>query len=352
MIYTETPEQATHVAERALAEMMSEGVPPNPQNYAIWFEYLTGRNPALVRYIDRVREKKLRLTAERHRDMFERFFALGVEGSAPEGWTEQIEVAAGRIVEALTAAGKGTEKYGAALATYSGSLNTAESKADIGAVITGILKETKLMDGEIRTLQTQIEDSQAEVTELRHQLAVSQQEAITDRLTGLTNRRGFDQALGEMVEEARVEREPLCLVLADIDHFKRFNDAHGHLTGDQVLRLLANTLTESIKGRDTAARYGGEEFAVILPFTGLSNAVSLADHIRERLATKKIVNRRTGERLGSITLSIGAAEYVPGEPVSQLITRADAALYVAKREGRNRVMSEAGLKDTELTLSQ
>ena len=143
MIYTETPEEAAKIAERALAEMLSEEIPPNPQNYAIWFEYLTGRNPALVRYIDKAREKKLQLTAERHRDIFERFFSLGGSGSAPEGWTEQIEVAAGRIVEALTAAGKGTQKYGAALATFTGDLNSAASKSDIAAIITGIARKNE-----------------------------------------------------------------------------------------------------------------------------------------------------------------------------------------------------------------
>lgn len=347
MIYTESTEQAAKVAERALSEMLSEGVPPNPQNYAIWFEYLTGRNPALVRYIDRAREKKLKLTAERHRDMFDRFFSLGPGGGAPEGWTEQIEVAAGRIVEALTAAGEGTQKYGAALANFSGSLDSAESKADIAAVLTGILQETKVMDGEIRSLQTQIEDSQAEVTELRRQLAVTQREAITDRLTGLTNRRGFDQALGRMVEEARVEREPLCLVLADIDHFKRFNDTHGHQIGDQVLRLVGRTLNDGIKGQDLAARFGGEEFALLLPNTQLKGAAAVADNLRRTLESRKLARKGSEEGFGAITMSFGATEYIIGESLESLISRADRLLYSAKRQGRNQVvaaLAEPGLQ--------
>lgn len=337
MIYTETTAEAAKIAERALAEMLSEEIPPNPQNYAIWFEYLTGRNPALVRYIDKAREKQLKLTAERHRDIFERFFSLGGSGSAPEGWTEQIEVAAGRIVEALTAAGKGTEKYGAALATFTGDLNSAASQSDIAAIITGILKETKVIDGEIRTLQTQIEDSHSEVSELRRQLAITQREAITDRLTGLTNRRGFDDALIGMIEEARGEREPLCLVLADIDYFKRFNDTHGHQIGDQVLRLVGRTLNDGVKGRDLAARFGGEEFALILPNTSLRGAASVAENLRRTLETRKLARKGSEEGFGVITMSFGATEYIIGESAESLVSRADKLLYAAKERGRNRV---------------
>lgn len=349
MIYTETPVEAAKIAERALTEMLAEGVPPNPQNYAIWFEYLTGRNPALVRYIDKAREKKLKLTADRHRDIFERFFSLGPDGGAPEGWSKQIEVAAGRIIEALTAAGEGTQKYGAALATFTGNLNSAESKADIAAVITGILKETKVIDGEIRSLQTQIEDSHSEVSELRRQLAVAQREVITDRLTGLTNRRGFDQALGQLIEEARAEREPLCLVLADIDHFKRFNDTHGHQIGDQVLRLVGRTLNDGVKGRDLAARFGGEEFALILPNTPLRGAAAVADNLRRTLESRKLARKGSEQGFGAITMSFGATEYIIGESVESLVLRADKLLYAAKEKGRNQVvaaLAEPGLQKT------
>ncbi len=131
--------------------------------------------------------------------------------------------------------------------------------------------------------------------------------------------------------------EPLCLLMADIDFFKRFNDTHGHPIGDQVLKLVARTLTETLKGRDTPARFGGEEFAVILPQTVLESAVIVAEQIRVRVASRVIKRRDTQQQLGSITLSIGVTQYRPGDTIADLVQRADEALYAAKGAGRNRV---------------
>ena len=134
--------------------------------------------------------------------------------------------------------------------------------------------------------------------------------------------------------------EPLSVLIADIDHFKHFNDTYGHQLGDQVLKLVARTLTKSVKGRDTPARYGGEEFAIILPQTRLKDASVVADQIRQTITRHKLVGKESGDDYGVITLSFGASQYRPGEPLGNLVRRADAALYHAKRSGRNRVSTE------------
>jgi len=138
-------------------------------------------------------------------------------------------------------------------------------------------------------------------------------------------------------------------LLVDIDHFKKFNDTYGHQTGDEVLKLLATTMTRAVKGDDIPARYGGEEFAVILPRTGLQGAVKVAEGIRERISTKKLVNRATDEDLGKITVSIGVGLFTFGEPLSDLIKRTDQALYKAKAVGRDRVVTQDDLKKGELS---
>jgi diguanylate cyclase len=163
---------------------------------------------------------------------------------------------------------------------------------------------------------------------------------MTDALTGIPNRKSFETRLREAARDAMENDEPLCLLIADIDFFKRFNDTYGHQIGDQVLRLVARTLTDSVKGRDTPTRFGGEEFAIVLPQTSLSAARVVAEQIRLGLTRRKLVGRDRRDDYGSVTLSFGAAQFRPGESLATFVDRADAALYRAKREGRNRVATE------------
>lgn len=121
---------------------------------------------------------------------------------------------------------------------------------------------------------------------------------------------------------------------------KKFNDSYGHLIGDQVLRLVARTLVENLKGRDVIARFGGEEFVILLPQTRIEDAEKVANQLRINLSTKQIKRRSTQETLGAITISIGAAELYAGEETDGFISRADEALYKAKETGRNRVVAE------------
>jgi diguanylate cyclase len=128
--------------------------------------------------------------------------------------------------------------------------------------------------------------------------------------------------------------------MIDIDHFKKFNDTYGHLVGDQVLRLVARTMVENLKGRDIIARYGGEEFVILLPSTKLEDAIRVGDHLRSCLGNKSIRKRNSNETLGTVTVSIGATLYYAGELLDEFIGRADIALYKAKNAGRNQVATE------------
>jgi len=164
----------------------------------------------------------------------------------------------------------------------------------------------------------------------------------TDYLTGVLNRRYFMERLEQAYRAAKETGSPLAVAMFDIDHFKAFNDTHGHLVGDHVLKLVARMLTECIKGRDTATRYGGEEFAIILPRTSLENAIKLAEQVRTFVGGRQIVNKARNANYGTVALSVGVAQFRPGEPAMTLVRRADQALYAAKRSGRNRVSVEAG----------
>ena len=140
------------------------------------------------------------------------------------------------------------------------------------------------------------------------------------------------------IEEADGTGAPLVLVMVDIDHFKRFNDRFGHLIGDQVLRLVATTLADNIKGQDCLARMGGEEFAILLPRTQAQDATKLADAIRSAIQAKTLVSRPTGRQLGRVTASFGVALHRRGRPGDELVAAADRCLYAAKAKGRNCVV--------------
>jgi diguanylate cyclase len=164
-------------------------------------------------------------------------------------------------------------------------------------------------------------------------------ESLTDGLTGIANRRSFDAALDSAIEAAEKGSRPFSVLLADIDRFKNFNDTYGHLVGDRILRFVARTLKQCIKGNDKPARYGGEEFGVVLPSTFLSGAQVVAEQIRHQIGSAELTNRTTGEKFGTITISIGVAQYRKGDTAASLLQRADRALYEAKSSGRNRVLS-------------
>lgn len=164
----------------------------------------------------------------------------------------------------------------------------------------------------------------------------SERSAISDELTGLHNRRWLREMFPRQLERSARQGEAASLIMADIDHFKRLNDTFGHLAGDEVLRRVARTLLDQLRPGDLCARYGGEEIAVLLPNTALTAAVTVADRLRAAVAQTS-VRLPDGQTLPAITISMGVAEFRPGEDLAQLLTNADAALYRAKQRGRNRV---------------
>ena len=223
-------------------------------------------------------------------------------------------------------------------------MTPAVATGDLQQMVANILAETQRMAEHNRTLELHLNRSAGEMETLRRDLVNTRKEAMTDALTGIANRKYFDVKLREIAAASMETGEALSLLLADIDHFKSFNDRYGHQAGDQVLAIVAHSLTNSIKGQDMAARYGGEEFGIILPRTELDGATALAEQICATMAARHIRRKSTAEDFGAVTLSIGVAEYRLGEPLTVLIDRADAALYRAKSAGRNRAVNEAALQ--------
>jgi two-component system cell cycle response regulator len=176
---------------------------------------------------------------------------------------------------------------------------------------------------------------------LRDNVQQSMELAVTDPLTGLYNRRYMETHADSLVERAAARGKPLTVLIIDIDHFKAVNDTHGHDAGDDVLREFSDRLRSCIRGIDLACRYGGEEFVVVMPDTDLGVASKVAERIRRRVAAEPFPIER-GSRNVEVTISIGLAGRIgPQDKAALIMKRADAALYLAKRDGRNRVVSDA-----------
>ncbi|WP_037452252.1 GGDEF domain-containing protein [Skermanella stibiiresistens] len=332
-------EQATNWASQATSRMLAESLPPTPRNFNIWYSYFSGDAPDLNRALDRMIEIGRPLTAEVMEELHGKFFSLDHEQKVVLDAGVQIQSALLQLLDLLKSCGADTDRYGNALHQFGAGLET-HGLEQLRALVDAIAAETAVMAERNRKLQNQLVSSSTQMEELRRNLDIVRRESVTDSLTGLYNRRRFDVSLDEAAARATQIGRPFCLLMTDIDHFKKFNDAHGHTIGDHVLALVARTVKECTRATDTAVRYGGEEFAVILPDVRMADAVKVAEQIRKSVASKKLVNRSKNVTLGTITLSIGVSQFTRGEPLAELIKRADTALYEAKQTGRNRVVAK------------
>jgi diguanylate cyclase len=335
--------QSLELADRALELIKRHNLSADPASYAVWYAYVSGSNPALVRGIDgvlvsqgSVSDGDVSKIWQRHLSDVDTMARLSMVG---EKLGDEVEQIVG-MIEASIAITGGAEQN---LTDAGRKLAVAIDRDTLRSIVEAVLSSTKDIQQENTNLGQRLKQSHEQIVELQDHLTDIRTQALTDPLTGLANRRHFDERLADMLTEAQRDDSALSLLIADIDHFKRFNDSHGHLLGDQVLRLVASVLIENTKGRDLVARYGGEEFAVILPHTSIREAVAVAENIRKTIASREVVKRPTGEYLGRVTLSIGVANRNAGETAQALIEAADTYLYSAKNNGRNRVVSEPDL---------
>jgi len=343
MHFTEDFDQAAGFAKMALEKMAEHKVPASPLNFNVWYSYCSGRDLELVQALDALLSDKAEFTEARNTEIYGQYVGFDRENAEIRATSNRLQTAVTEILGNLSAAGRDQSAYGEKLAGFSDKLADGSETGDVADLVKGLLTETRDIVEKNQALENRLGESSQEIDELRQHLEEVQREAMTDGLTGIANRKHFDIRLGEATTEAMEEGQSLCLLLADIDHFKKFNDTYGHRVGDEVLRVVARTLSDGVKGRDTPARYGGEEFAVILPQTDLMDAVTVADQIRQKLASKELKNTKSGKSFGTVTLSIGVAKFRYGETLDALVQRADEGLYRAKDDGRNRVVDETAL---------
>ena len=332
--YEESFQKSAEYLRQALPLMSKQSAGLHPVSYAIWYEYVSGANPALRAAIEEELKKGAPLDESLTDTLYRRFVAEIDEEQAAR-ISDGFKRVLSDITRSASQAGEQAGKFGNSLERWSENLS---ANADVALGIDELLGDTRVMQSNVALLQDQLLASQREIEKLKQEVSRAREDALVDSLTGLTNRRGFELKLTSCLNDANVSNAVApCMLMVDIDHFKKVNDTYGHIFGDKVIRSVAQVLHQSIKGKDMAARYGGEEFVILLPDTPLQGANSLAESIRTTIERGRIKRSDGDKLLAQVTISLGLATYTRGETASQFIARADQALYASKEGGRNRV---------------
>lgn len=328
---------ARNLATEALSRMHRDGLPPEPVNYEVWYAYYSNAHRDLKATIDATIKAKGKLTGEDIRAIYDRYLSEERQKETYQRASDQIHATLTDVSGLMNNVKVATSGYNETLQGVTLKISTVKTPDEMQTVLKSVVEDTNKLLEHNKRLEAQLDRSTIAMDALKTDLERVRREAMTDGLTGLSNRKSFDEQIDRLAKESTKEGRIFTLLMLDIDHFKSFNDNYGHQVGDQVLRLVARTLTDGVKGRDIAARYGGEEFSILLPETNLAHGIAVAESLRKALANKEVINRSNGELLGRITMSAGVAQYYTGENTEELIERADAALYTAKHNGRNQV---------------
>jgi diguanylate cyclase len=319
----------------AVPLMTKYGITMTPQNYAVWYEYVSSANMQLSETIDIDLAQHGTFTNQRTIELYDRF--LGPEKEELNlldqraGLRHLLEEIQKFAQTGSSAASHSTEQLAEALA----KIHPEMSRDQIHDLIQDVMLETKQAISTSQQLTDRLNGAMLDIEEIKLDIEDTKKEAKTDRLTGLANRKSFDEQIQLTVSEAEKTAQNLSIIFCDLDLFRELNAKHGHLLGDQVLKVVANIIKATVKGRDFVARYGGEEFTITMMNTSLEDAKMIAETVRKEISAKRIQRKDSKEPLGQITMSFGIASYCKSEGADSFLQRADRALYQSKRNGRN-----------------
>jgi diguanylate cyclase len=334
-------EYATTVADKAMRAMAQQRVPPTPNNYHLWFKYSLGTASDLKRAVDILISNKRKFDKATNHALFETYIgSQAADAAVVYKVSQQLHGVMDSTKQYLTAAIADNRTQ---IEVMDDVADSSEAGVDPKLLIENLVSELAKATERAAKLEAGFAEKTRELDTIRDSLNKSEQRARTDTLTGLPNRRALEEFFRQVQIAAMENDEPLSVLLIDVDHFKKFNDDYGHGVGDQVLRLVAKAVRERVRESDLPARYGGEELIAVLPCTDLEGCTTIAERIRGSISECRFTRRSTGETLPQITVSIGVGQFQFGESMADLIDRCDRALYLAKKLGRNRVVTELEL---------
>lgn len=343
--------KAIALLNQTLPEMNKRNIPTTPANYAIWYEYVSGDNKKLADAIHALDQQHATFSESILQELHAEYIS-NAHQAAVNKLSKSVKEIINDFLSKVNAEGNGLTHYAKTLAEFSSKVEDVNDISDIKNLITHLLDETKKREDATLNMQTSLETMSLEMKKLRTEVSKLNSEATTDTLTRINNRRAFEMEIDQQVSTCKSEAAPMCLLFIDIDHFKAFNSKFGHTIGDKVLRFVATLFKNNIKGSDSVARFGGKKFVILLPETKYDDALAVAENIRERLSKQTLSDSAKKIELGTISASIGVASYVPNETSEDLIARAERCVHEAKHSGRNRVVGDKSLNQTEKKLKQ
>ncbi len=333
--YDNNPEYNAELLRKAIPLMSKHNISTHPINYAIWYEYVAGVNTPLKQAVDEVLSDSVTFNDHTSLELYKKYIC-----NASVDTFEKINFSLKTLIdnafESIENTTNQVSDVGDNFQKSSVQLTEIDEAKDVKSVLSGLIAETNHLVKISQSLKSELNEANNEMATLRNELSKVKELATTDVLTGLLNRRAFDNELAILTENNMGASN--CLLMFDLDHFKRVNDNYGHLVGDKVIRYTGGLLKKYAKEHHHVARYGGEELAVIMPNTDLSEAKTIAEQIRVKLSKSELKQKDNGLTIGKITVSIGITQLKNDDNVESFINRADEALYNAKESGRNRVV--------------
>jgi len=325
---------ATYLKE-ILPLMVSHNVAANPINYAIWYDYVVGNNAKLTEFVNTLLAEQKPFDSDTSIELYKKY-VCNASLESFEKINEQLQKVIGQAASSINDTYHKAEETNDSFQKKTVALENISEATDIKTVLQEIIQETQALAATSQSMQFKLTEANKEMERLRLELAQVREVAVTDGLTGLLNRRAFDQALAKIVGQS--EPDKTCLSMLDIDHFKRVNDTYGHTVGDNVIKYVASLMKKYAEDHHHVDRYGGEELAIIMPNTTKAKAIEISESIHSAMEKSRLKRKDNSQPLGTITLSIGIAELQAGDDAESFLVRADNALYQAKDSGRNKVV--------------
>lgn len=335
------PQQSWQIYAKIDKIFTEANITPTPLNFVVWYQYFLSENHHLVNEINALPEGAKSYTDRFGRRLYDDYIDVAESPQETE-YNMAVQKFVDNILHKMDGFSEGMQSHTNQIDQYAKGLDANGLTADhLQEIAKQIMAETNHMQQCTAEIHNEVKNSSEEVKELRQQLKLAKQEALTDELTQIGNRKAFNSAIQELTVDFHNQPHSLCLIITDIDHFKSFNDTYGHPVGDSVLRYYANILKKDSHQGEAVCRYGGEEFAILIKDSSIEKASQRAEQIRQQIEAVKLTLKDSNEPIRTITASFGVSHFKGEEDsIEAFIERADQSLYAAKEAGRNQVIHE------------